>query len=87
MRMAGSPPPKDAVPCEACGGATVGPFRLQSQNAGVGLWPVGKRRFMSGGSPSGAHATVCLDCGTLKLTATDLERIREIVKWHPEWLE
>jgi hypothetical protein len=84
--MAGSPPPKDIVPCEACGGATVGPFRLESQN-GVTLRPGAKRRFMSGGTTSGVEAAVCLDCGSVKLTATDLERIREIAKWRRELFE
>jgi hypothetical protein len=35
---------------------------------------------------STVHAYACLDCGALKLAATELTYLRDVARNHPDWL-
>jgi hypothetical protein len=73
--------PLDAARCPDCGGEVAGPFLLTP----AGLRASRRRRVM-GSALSTVHAYACLDCGALKLAATELTYLRDVARNHPDWL-
>lgn len=67
-------------PCDSCGGAQVGNFHVVGKS-GVGVHPAGKSWWKP---MAGLDATVCVECGQVRLAVRNLEKFRQETQKNPE---